>query len=274
MRVLVVGGSGFVGEHVVRGLAATGSDVIATYAGSSPAFAEGVKALKLDLDRDEHVTLPDVDTVVCLWQPKPGRMERMLSLLPPTVTHILFASTLLVYPDAATPQAEDVTPAPLTPYEREKMNEEERCRRAGKKLTIARLANVYGGAKNRGFVQRVINATRAGEGITINGDGKHVRDYIFVEDAARYLAFLAAHPPENGEATYNVCTGIGTSLLDLVGMIEKATGKKVPLSFGPAVPEKRSIVGDPSKILHFSKIELSYSLAQGLARAVAETHGN
>ena len=67
--------------------------------------------------------------------------------------------------------------------------------------------------------------------LDIWGDGSTVRDYIFVEDAVRSMGELIV---QNAEGTYNVGSGVGSSLMEVVRSAETMTGKSVALQFHPA----------------------------------------
>ncbi len=101
--------------------------------------------------------------------------------------------------------------------------------------------------------------------IIINGDGKQKRDYIFVEDAANLIRSVALYKQNESIEIFNVCTGKSQTINKLVRLTKQITGKDIPISHAPAVPEKRSLTGDNSKIIKlFGKPR--YGLSEGLRR--------
>ena len=63
------------------------------------------------------------------------------------------------------------------------------------------------------------------------GDGKNLRDYIHVHDVADAVHAVASLP--NRPGIVNVGTGVGNSILDVVGLVEQITGKSLPVKFAP-----------------------------------------
>jgi len=84
--------------------------------------------------------------------------------------------------------------------------------------------------------------------LRVNGDGSAIRDYLHVEDMADAvcLALSACRP---GQWTpYNVGSGRGASIRDLLVKVPEVTGQAVPVSYGPPVLEPRELVADSSRI--------------------------
>jgi UDP-glucose 4-epimerase len=79
----------------------------------------------------------------------------------------------------------------------------------------------------------------------VNGDGSVRRDYTHVLDVAD--AFRLALE-SNGAGTYNVGTGIGTSITELIAAAEEITGHRIPVQRMPARPEPHTSVADPTHI--------------------------
>ena len=78
------------------------------------------------------------------------------------------------------------------------------------------------------FMRKVLN----GEPLEIWGDGKVVRDYIYVDDVAR--AFLAAAEYDGPLGEFNIAAGEGISLLDIIARLEELHGSSIPVEFRPA----------------------------------------
>lgn len=77
-----------------------------------------------------------------------------------------------------------------------------------------------------------MDAAESGETFFLNGDGSAVRDYFDARDLAR--AVIAALTPDGPEqALWNVGSGIGTSLTELIGAVEEVTGRKINVEMRP-----------------------------------------
>lgn len=101
---------------------------------------------------------------------------------------------------------------------------------------IVRLANPYGKYKKVNGVQGVVNtfvqkAVR-GEQLSVFGDGKVVRDYIHIDDAIG--AILRIEGYDGSCRVFNVGSGTGHSINDILGMIEKIMGRKLEVQYQPS----------------------------------------
>ena len=100
---------------------------------------------------------------------------------------------------------------------------------------VLRFANVYGERQGDGGEGGVISifAKRLakGEGITIFGNGKQTRDFVYAGDIAKGIRL--ALTTENADTCYNLSTQTETSLNDLVTILSKVTGKQITPSYGP-----------------------------------------
>jgi UDP-glucose 4-epimerase len=116
----------------------------------------------------------------------------------------------------------------------------------GLDYTILRIANAYGRyqklAAGQGAVGVFLRCIRDGEPITIWGDGSVTRDYIYVEDVA--TAFVKAISQNSAYRLFNIGTGIGLSLRNLVGKIEQITGiqPKVEYSSGRPIDVSNNVL--------------------------------
>ena len=185
---------------------------------------------------------------------------------------IIYLSSLLIYPDSPRPQNEKAAPMPATDYERSKYKEELKISRFAKKigcpLVVIRMANVYGDIKNLGILNNIFLSLIRGHDFIIRGDGdKIVRDYIFVEDAARLIEFFIFFKQKNQHEVVNVSTGNGYTVRDLVGIVESVTGKRVDFKVGSPTSEKKFSIGDNEKLLKLTNYKFNYSLPEGLRAA-------
>jgi UDP-glucose 4-epimerase len=141
---------------------------------------------------------------------------------------------------------------------------------------VARITNPYGPGQPRvrtdyGVVNRLIHLALADETLPIYGNGHQRRDYIYIDDVVE--ALLAMASPEKKSGTYNVGTGIGTSIADMAtAIVHAAGGGRVAFVPWPPVAEQietGDFVADITRI----RTELGWwpqvSLEEGLERTVA-----
>jgi UDP-glucose 4-epimerase len=103
-----------------------------------------------------------------------------------------------------------------------------RCfRRAGN--VSLRLANVYGPGQpvreNFGLIPAIFSCAREGRRFTIWGDGSMIRDFIYIRDAVR--AFILAIDTPEVSGAYNIGSGTGTSVNEVVRAVERVTGRRI-----------------------------------------------
>ncbi|WP_067685823.1 NAD-dependent epimerase/dehydratase family protein [Nocardia jejuensis] len=292
MRVLVTGAGGYLGRAVVAALGSAGHDVVAmvhTPGAPIPGAAEVRVADVLEAGALRRA-MEGVDAVAhlaglarareSLTEPlryfrvnTSGTIGVLEAMAAAGVTRLAFASTAAIYassPDRAL--TEDAPDAPPHPYAASKLAAElaveAEAGATGLSATVIRLLNLTGGtgANPSGLVPRTLDAVVTGTPLTINGDGTAIRDYLHVADAA--TAFVAALDRTTSGATrYNIGSGTGTSILDVVAAVERVTGRRVPIRHNPPVPESAALVCDPAK----ARRELSWTPAHSdLDRIIAE----
>jgi len=97
----------------------------------------------------------------------------------------------------------------------------------GLPVRILRCANVYGehqpAARGQGFIAAALDRLSRDETIVLFGDGMNVRDFVYVRDVAALMLRLAGRP--GGPAVLNVGSGDGVTLLDVLTLAERVTGR-------------------------------------------------
>lgn len=117
--------------------------------------------------------------------------------------HIIYTSSAAVYADSDKPHIEDEpTPAP-TLYGRSKLIGEQFIKKACKRYTILRLANVYGDGDGNG----AIDIFKRG-GTKIYGTGEDVRDYVSVRAVAEAIKTIALNPGPADHQTFNISSNV------------------------------------------------------------------
>lgn len=255
--VLLLGGAGFIGGALARRLVWE----------KMPVHILG----RHQEDRLEHV-LPQCGTVVHLaCSTTPGASAanaslelgnlaltlRLLDLLKsqPETHLIFFSSGGTVYGNPqALPVGEDSPVIPLSNHGASKASQEAFCRvfRArGHAVTILRPSNAYGPGQAMkagfGLVRTVLEHVRLGTTLEIWGDGRNVRDFIYVDDVAEACARLISLPQDS--ETYNLGSGQGHGINTVWRVAEKVSGRELKKVHHPArAVDVRDVVLDISRL--------------------------
>ena len=256
-HVLIIGGTGFIGERLVKQVAVTHTTAVVhsaplQNAAPSPALYYCIDATKKSPTL--RTLIAGSDTIVLLSPPAPRLVDYVLASTPQGEgKHLVYASTLLVYRGGEEPQSEIDSLSPVTPYEVQKLAEEKKFFHFAKKakqtpVTILRLGNVYGTPKNKGVVGRMMHALFTEAPLTIAGDGTQTRDFVYVDDVARIMARLIERQQEKAIEVLNVSTGKGTTLTEALALVESVAGCPVRHVYGPRTTETLSIIGNPLKL--------------------------
>lgn len=142
----------------------------------------------------------------------------------------------------------------------------------GIRATVLRVANPYGERQRvetaQGAVGVFLHRVLSGKAVDIWGDGTVMRDFIYVGDVAD--AFVRATAYEGNTTVFNIGSGVGTSLNDLVRAIGEVVGTRVECNYLPG-----RVIDVPVSVLDCSlaKRELGWSPEVGLAAGLARTVG-
>jgi nucleoside-diphosphate-sugar epimerase len=298
-RVLVTGGSGFVGLPVLRDLARADIEVHALSTRASPPQVHGVRWHPIDL-ADEHA----VEALVCelrpqrlvhlAWYVEHGRfweasenllwVERSLRLVRAFARaggqRAVMLGTCAEYDwsDARAPLEEARSPiAPATLYGVAKDSLRRLvaayAEREGFELAWARLFFLYGPREAPGrLVSSVIRALLAGEPAPTTS-GTQIRDFMHVHDVARAVVALL---DSNVVGPVNVASGNPTPLADIVELIAREIGRPELVRRG-ALPDRPGepplLVGDVARLRDEVGFRAQLSLAEGIAETVAWQRG-
>lgn len=301
--VLVTGGCGFIGSHLIEKLLKSGvhrvialdsmeygrPENLAHVSDSrleivqhrlAPGSREYLKAVLRGVDYVFHLaaekhnqSLHDPQRVIDANIT--GTYELLHSAHVAGVRKVVFSSSLYAYGRmAGGPFREDEVPAPETIYGISKLNGEHLCwhfwRKHGLRSAVLRYLFVYGPRQyaNLGYKSVIVkNFQRilAGEPPVVNGDGNQVLDYVYVDDVVN--ATIQALLLKSDYEVFNIGSGQGISVNDLTRrMLTVADKELVPVP-GPAdVTHGSSRVGDISKARALLGLQLEIPLDTGLAR--------
>jgi UDP-glucose 4-epimerase len=260
VRAVVTGGAGFIGSHVVDALLARGDEahVVDSLATGRRENLDAAATLHERDIRDGLAELlgeirPDVvihlaaqaDVGTSVADPAGDASVNVLGTIEvleaarAVGAQVVFSSTGgAIYGDVERPAGEDDERRPVSPYGTAKLAAEEYLatwnRLHGTSHVVLRFANVYGPrqlAKLEGGVVAIfMDRLRAGEGVTIFGDGEQTRDFVYVGDVVD--AVLAGIG--RGGGTYNVGTGEETSVNELFASCRAVAGVDAEAAYAPA----------------------------------------
>jgi UDP-glucose 4-epimerase len=306
--ILVTGGAGFIGSHVVDALLMDGIDVrvlddfstgkdenldaawaLAAQGGAGLQVVEGDVRDEVRMrdatDGCEAVVhlaaVPSVaqsiqDPVGCDSVTHGGTVNAVRQAVEAGAVRFVLASSCAVYGDAARLPIAETTPArPLSPYAGAKLASEEVCTDAADAGQLSavclRFFNVYGprqdpGSAYSGVISRFLSAAAAGDPVTIFGDGRQSRDFVYVADVV--AAILAAlWRPLTGVQVVNVGTGRQTDLLQILGVVEAQAGRALERRMEPPregdIRHSRADTGRARWVLGW---EAGTTLDEGLAQ--------
>jgi UDP-glucose 4-epimerase len=165
-----------------------------------------------------------------------GTLNVLLAVRGSSVDRMVYTGSASVYGNPhSIPINEDDRIVPLSPYAVSKLGGEHYCvafyESYGVPVSIVRYSNVYGIGQRPdnpycGVVSKFFAAALADEPILIHGDGEQTRDFTFVGDAVDATMLAAIQPRAEGE-TFNVGTGIETSVNELARRVGVATGREI-----------------------------------------------
>ena len=300
MRVLVTGGAGFIGSHVVDRLLGHGHDVRVV-----DDLSTGRRELVNDAARFQRCDIRSrrLPPLIARWRPEAivhaaAQASVARSLTEPDfdasvniggtlglvrasgaagVATFLYISTGgAAYGDTSVvPTPEEHPARPSSPYGVSKTTGERyvECYGAllGVRTLVLRLANVYGPRQNphgeAGVVAIFADRLLRGEPCLINGDGEQTRDLVYVEDVAE--AVLRGLERADATGVVNVGTGIETTVNTIYARLARAARVTVPAAHGPAKPgEQRRSVLDVARAARVIGWTPTTVLEEGLERTV------
>ncbi len=306
--VLVTGGAGFIGSHLVEALAAEGRSV-RVLDDLSTGRAENLTSAAAPVDlrrgdvRDREAVAAAVSGCDLVYHlaaqvSVPASVERpqeshdvnlqgTLNVLTAAraagVRRVVLASSAAVYGDRAVPPTrEDAPLEPCSPYAVQKLASEHYLgvfhRLYGLEGVALRFFNVYGPRQDpsspySGVISIFVSRLRAGVAPTVFGDGGQTRDFVYVEDIVAGLVHAGRATTAPG-AVYNLGTGERTSLLDLLQALQKSIGcNLVPRFAPPRAGDVRESCADISRACRDLEYRPRVRLAEGIARLVASGGG-
>jgi len=300
-RLVVTGGAGFIGSHLVERLARANEVIVLdnlssgrlqnladvkgrvqvvrgsilnpratkkAFAGADLAFhLAALTSVPESLENPTAYATTNLGgTISVLGAARDAKVER-----------VVFASTCAVYGGNPPPLAEDVPPDPLSPYAVTKLACEHFFRSlsgAEYPETVAlRLFNVYGprqlpDSPYASVVARFVKAVATGSPLTRHGDGLQSRDFLYVADAAEAFE-RAAMTKRAAGGVFNVGSGRETTIIDLIDTLQSLAGRRLKIVREPAraadIRKSRADTHRARTVLGFAA---RTSLKEGLRRTL------
>lgn len=295
--VLVTGGGGFIGKHLVSELLQQEFEV--------DALDRIPRPRSFPVSRRLAYHQGDVNRTSLRWRSKPGtrivhlaantsvqesirrplhsvrsNIEatcRMLELARKIDSErFLFASTAAVYGDKRSSCLETDPPAPASPYASSKLASEYYCKvyasLYGIPTVVLRYFNVYGPGQSdhyAGVITRFVREALRGNAPVIFGDGRQTRDFVFVNDVIRAtITSLIRRVP--GGTILNIGTGRATSIASLAQLVLNLFDLKNlrPIHAPPRVGEVRHSQANISAARTKIRFHPQYKLAEGLSPTI------
>lgn len=272
-RVLVTGGAGFIGSHVAEAFLEEGWDVVVLdnlSRGHERNIPPGARFVCADIRSPEarrlvatgqfdalnlHAAQIDVRFSVDSPSVDAGiNVVGLVNLLEGAgeggVKRVVFASSGgVVYGDPeVVPTRETAPKLPVSPYGVSKLAGEYYLRALGAlrgfEGVAMRYANVFGPRQDpkseAGVVSIFVSRLLEGRKLTVFGDGRQTRDYVFVQDVARAnVLATSATLPASGDfdaPAFNIATSVERNVLDLAESVGQVMGRKPELEFAPPRP--------------------------------------
>lgn len=300
--VLVTGGAGFIGSHVVEELLNEGASVVVVddMSTGSPGNLShltedpGLRVIETDASSVSPSSLEDVTMGVHLA----ALTEVAASIEDPTGTvevnvlgsvHVLetlhrvgarsavVASSAAIYGEVPIPVDENGPHHPISPYGAGKLAVDHFVHYYANHTDLAvcalRFFNVYGPRQHpkspySGVISVYAAAALTGENLLVNGDGEQTRDFVYVKDVVRAI-LSALHAPEAKGEAINIGTGQATSIIDLAGAVIDIAGSTSEMVHGPPRPgDIKHSVAKVDKAAYLLSFKASTPLREGLASTV------
>lgn len=297
-RVVVTGGAGFIGSHLVERLAERNSIVVVD--DLSTGRAENIAGLGcVELVEADVADLSAIETVVgsadlvlhlavsnlrtSLGDPAAslrvndgGTLNVLMAALRGGVEKFVYVSSSEVYGSAQRAAMDEEHPlAPRTPYAAGKLAGEAYAlsfhRTFGMPVTVVRPFNTYGPrAHLEGTAGEVIPkfAARclAGRPLHVFGSGRQSRDFTWVGDTVRGIELAAASPDLIGEAV-NIAAGTPVTILEIAAAVQRLLGRSVPVVHDAERPGDVQVqVADVSKARRLLGFQAEVGIEDGLGR--------
>ena len=302
-RVLMTGGAGFIGSHLVDALVARG-DTVRVLDNFSTGRRENLVAVQDQIElvegdlRDPDAVAQAVNGVDLVFHQgalpsvprsvadpltshevnSTGTLRLLLAARDAGVRRVVVASSSSVYGDTPTlPKVEMMATSPRSPYAISKLASEQYAGSFAQLFDLETVAlryfNVFGPRQDpyssyAGVIPRFCLAAWRGAPCLIYGDGQQSRDFTFVADVVQ-ANLLAAAAPEASGHTFNIAYGAQTTLLDVVAILRELTGQALEVRHeAPRAGDVRHSLAAIGKAQELLGYQPQVRFAEGLERTL------
>ncbi|QSZ67896.1 SDR family oxidoreductase [Methanofollis aquaemaris] len=298
MRYVVTGGAGFIGSHIAEVL--SNEHEVVVIDDLSTGHRENIQDFDVEFVEGSVTDLPLLreifrgadgvfhqaaiasvpksvdDPLATHTVNETGTLDVLLAARGAGVKKVVFASSSAVYGEEPTlPKHEGMLPAPVSPYAISKLTGEHYeavfSKLFGLKTVALRYFNVFGprqdpSSQYSGVISIFTDRVKAGEPITIHGDGGQTRDFVYVADVVR-ANLLAMERDVTG--VFNIARGRQTDLNTLARGVMEAAGREVPVEYGPVRQgDVRHSLADISRAREVLGWAPEWSLVDGLVETI------
>ena len=298
MKILVTGGAGFIGSHLVDLLLEKGhkvkviddlstgkreninSNIVMnnfSIEDQNNHLDEFFKANKFDyvfhLAAQSNLRVSLKDPIKDAEVNIIGSLNILKNCIKTNVKKLIFTSSSAVYPNLLSSSyfTENTSPRPESPYGLSKLLFENHLELQNKyrnlNSVVLRLSNVYGPRQNSigegGVVPVFFDRLRENKDLNINGSGKQTRDFIFVMDVARALDLSMNN---NLSGVYNISSGNETKIIDLAQKVRGFSKNQINIKHLKEIKEAKRSCLQNKKFRKATNWFPEYSLEKGLRK--------
>ena len=304
MKILVTGGAGFIGSHIVEYLVQRG-DSVTVVDNLNTGKIENLKSVfkkinfaQIDI-RDFKVLKNLMENIDGIFHQAamasvqdsfriPEKFhdvnvngtENIFKIAKEFGIKVVYASSSSVYGDTSIlPTTESDEKRPINPYAKTKLEKDklaEQYAKNGLKVIGLRYFNVFGPRQSKeyaGVIKLFLERIQQGLPPLVNGDGLQIRDFVYVDDAVN--ANILSMESDIDFEFFNIGTGTTISILDLANMIIKFSGLKIKPIHRPALPgDVRATQADITKVKTMLKWKPTTSIQDWLKSPVLDIKNN
>jgi UDP-glucose 4-epimerase len=303
MKICITGGAGFIGSHIAEECVKKGYEVI-VFDNFSTGKKENLSFVKNYPDAHLKIIKADVSDYKAVAKAVKGcdavfheaavaSVQKSIENPPATfesnakgtlnvleasrtngVKKVIFACSAAIFGDhPEIPKREDSPVLPKSPYGADKYISEVYLRLYNELYNVTTISlryfNVFGPRQDpsspySGVISIFTSRIAQGKAITVFGDGKQYRDFIFVKDVVQ-ANMLALEKIQSGFHYYNVGYGKATDLNTLIAILQKIYNKDITVNYADArAGDIKESVTDPSKIIKELGFAPNYTVEEGL----------
>ena len=304
MKILVTGGAGFIGSHIVEYLVQRG-DSVTVVDNLNTGKIENLKSVfkkinfaQIDI-RDFKVLKNLMENIDGIFHQAamasvqdsfriPEKFhdvnvngtENIFKIAKEFGIKVVYASSSSVYGDTSIlPTTESDEKRPINPYAKTKLEKDklaEQYAKNGLKVIGLRYFNVFGPRQSKeyaGVIKLFLERIQQGLPPLVNGDGLQIRDFVYVDDAVN--ANILSMESDIDFEFFNIGTGTTISILDLANIIIKFSGLKIKPIHRPALSgDVRATQADITKVKTMLKWRPTTSIQDWLKSAVLDVKNN